>query len=111
MALELVHSLGEGLDGWGGGRLGFQLLEKCCCLLGRLPVGNVSAHEAQYAGAAVMVAEVSPRPPRWSGRRARATAVAGILAASRRVVRHDRTARSWSWVYCLVVVGGNMRSK
>ena len=41
----------------------------------------------------------------------RATAVAGILAASRRVVRHDRTARSWSWEYCLVVVGGNMRSK
>ena len=38
VALELVHSLGEGLDGWGGGRFGFQLLEKCCCLLGRLPV-------------------------------------------------------------------------
>ena len=77
----------------------------------RYNMGNVSAYEAQYAGAAVMVAEVSPRPPRWSGRCARATAVAGILAASRRVVRHDRTARSWSWAYCLVVVGGNMRSK
>ena len=33
----------------------------------RYNMGNVSAHEAQYAGAAVMVAEVSPRPPRWSG--------------------------------------------
>ena len=65
----------------------------------RYNMGNVSAHEAQYAGAAVMVAEVSPRPP------------TGILAASRRVVRHDRTARSWSWAYCLVVVDGNMRSK
>ena len=42
----------------------------------RYNMGNVSAHEAQYAGAAVMVAEVSPRPPRWSGRCARATAVA-----------------------------------
>ena len=55
----------------------------------RYNMGNVSAHEAQYAGAAVMVAEVSPRPPRWSGRCARATAVAGILAASRRVAARE----------------------
>ena len=32
----------------------------------RYNMGNVWAHEAQYAGAAVMVAEVSPMPPRWS---------------------------------------------
>ena len=31
VALELVHSLGEGLDGWGGGHFGLELLEKCCC--------------------------------------------------------------------------------
>ena len=74
-------------------------------------MGSVSAHEAEYAGAAMRVAEVSPRPPRWRGRCARATVVAGRLAASRRVVRHDRTARSRSWAYCLVVVGGNIRSK
>ena len=39
VALELVHTLGEGLDGWGGG-ISAWLLEKCCCLLGRLPVQN-----------------------------------------------------------------------
>ena len=38
VALELVHSLGEGLDGSGGGRFGLELLENGCCLLGRLPV-------------------------------------------------------------------------
>ena len=53
----------------------------------RYSMGSVSAHEAQYAGAAVMAAEVSPRPPR-RGRCARATVVAGRLAASRRLVRH-----------------------
>ena len=34
-------------------------------------MGMVSAHEAQYAGAAVTVAEVRPRPPKWRGKCAR----------------------------------------
>ncbi len=35
-------------------------------------MGMVSAHEAQYAGAAVtVVAGVGPRPPRWRGKCAR----------------------------------------
>ena len=71
----------------------------------------VSAHEAQYAGAAVTVAEVRPRPPRWRGKCARATVVAGTFGVSRRVVRQVRTARSCSWAYCLVVFGGSMRSR
>ena len=87
-----------GISAWSSWRSGVACWGAC-----RYNMGSVSAHEAQYAGAAV--------PPRWRGSCARATVVAGRLAASRRVVRHDRTARSWSWAYCLVVVGGNLQSK
>ena len=74
--------------GWREFRLG--VAGEVLLLVGALAgtvYGQCVGHEAQYAGAAVMVAELSPRPPR-RGRCARATVVAGRLAAWRRLVRH-----------------------